>query len=148
MVRFCELPSRTASADKFLVPVITVVQWAGQQGETVTKTVDDETKSEVVSTNPDTQVEKCEACGRELAVDETFTEHLVCVHLTTEGLCDICGGDSEDFVEHFKMHLKSCHFQALPLPPMVSIKAELVDKADLDDNENCINDMNEGISVK
>ena len=53
MVRFCELPSRTASADKFLVPVITVVQWAGQQGETV----DDETKSEVVSTNPDTQVE-------------------------------------------------------------------------------------------
>ena len=31
---------------------------------------------------------------------------------------------------------------------MVSIKAELVDKADLDDNENCINDMNEGISVK
>ena len=28
-------------------------------------------------TIPDTQLEKCEACGIELAVDETFTEHLV-----------------------------------------------------------------------
>ena len=43
----------------------------------------------------------CDACGAGLALDETLTEHLVSIHLTREGLCDICGEDSEDFVEHF-----------------------------------------------
>ena len=46
------------------------------------------------------------------------------------------------------MHLKSCQHRADTLPPMVGIKAEVVDKVDLDDNENCIDDKNEGISVK
>ena len=46
------------------------------------------------------------------------------------------------------MHLKSCQHRADTLPPMVSIKAEVVEKVDLDNNENCIDDKNEGISVK
>ena len=51
---------------------------------------------------------KCEACGKALAADETLDEHVVSVHLTIEGLCNICGEDSEDFVDHFKIHLKCC----------------------------------------
>eukprot|EP00092_Neocalanus_flemingeri_P036489 GFUD01039731.1.p1 GENE.GFUD01039731.1~~GFUD01039731.1.p1 ORF type:complete len:255 (-),score=62.35 GFUD01039731.1:236-1000(-) len=50
-------------------------------------------------------VDKCEACGTHLAFGETLMEHVVSVHLTIEGLCDICGEDSWDFIEHFKIHL-------------------------------------------
>lgn len=42
------------------------------------------------------QVE-CEACGKALA-QTRLDEHVVSVHLTIEGLCNICGEDMEDFV--------------------------------------------------
>jgi len=48
---------------------------------------------------------KCSACGYTLAFGETLDEHLVSLHLTTEGLCDICGEDPADFIDHFKKHL-------------------------------------------
>ena len=47
----------------------------------------------------------CEVCGLNLEVDETIDEHLVSRHLTLEGLCDICGEDSDDFIKHFDIHL-------------------------------------------
>ena len=51
---------------------------------------------------------KCEVCHLTLAPDETWSEHVVSVHLTLEGLCNICGEDSFDFVNHFNVHLLNC----------------------------------------
>ena len=79
--------------------------------------------------------DKCEACGAVLAADETLLEHVVSIHLTMEGLCDICGEDSKDFVDHFKIHLKGCKNPADL--PMVLVKTEFIDKPD--DNHNLIN---------
>ena len=75
---------------------------------------------------------KCEACGKALAKDETLDEHVVSVHLTIEGLCNICGEDSEDFVDHFKVHLKS-YKDDIELAPLESIKKEI---PDVNDNQN------------
>ena len=76
----------------------------------------------------------CEACGADLASDETLMEHVVSNHLTIEGLCDICGEDSEDFVDHFKIHLVSC--QNKMKIPRVMVKQEFLDKPD--DNQNYV----------
>jgi hypothetical protein len=75
---------------------------------------------------------KCEACGKALAKDETLDEHVVSVHLTIEGLCNICGEDSEDFVDHFKVHLKS-YKDDIELAPLDFIKKEI---SDVNDNQN------------
>jgi len=50
----------------------------------------------------------CEACSECLEVEETMEEHLMSRHLTIEGLCDVCGEDSVDFLsqEHVDVHLK------------------------------------------
>ena len=68
-----------------------------------------------------------------MACGETLPEHLVSVHLTTEGLCNICREDSLDFFEHFKIHLKKS-----ALPPMVVVKAELLENMDF--NQTCVKD--------
>ena len=60
-----------------------------------------------------------------MASGETLPEHLVSIHMTTEGLCNICREDSLDFFEHFKIHLKKS-----ALPPMVVVKAELIENMD------------------
>ena len=78
--------------------------------------------------------DNCEACGADLASDETLMEHVVSNHLTIEGLCDICGEDSEDFVDHFKIHLVSC--QNKMKIPRVMVKQEFLDKPD--DNQNYV----------
>ena len=68
-----------------------------------------------------------------MASDETLPEHLVSIHMTTEGLCNICCKDSEDFFEHFKIHLKKCASH-----PMVVVKAELTENTDF--NQTCVKD--------
>ena len=35
-------------------------------------------------------VGKCDACGYSLVTGETLDEHIVSLHITMEGLCDIC----------------------------------------------------------
>ena len=55
------------------------------------------------------------------------------VHLTIEGLCNICGEDSEDFVDHFKIHLKCCKDDD-DLATLDSIKKKK--RLDVDDNKN------------
>ena len=71
----------------------------------------------------------CDACGAGLAPDETLTEHLVSIHLTREGLCDICGEDPEDFVEHFfTAHLgKELNNEEMR---MVKIKVEVMEEVE------------------
>ena len=87
---------------------------------------------------------KCEACGKALAADETLNEHVVSVHLTIEGLCNICGEDSEDFIEHFKVHLKSCNHE-VELDTLDTIKKENID---VDDNQNFKNYHESDLVVK
>jgi hypothetical protein len=87
---------------------------------------------------------KCEACGKALASDETLDEHVVSVHLTSEGLCNICGGDSEDFIEHFKVHLKSCN-KVIELATLDTIKKENLYG---DDNQNFNNYTESDLVVK
>ena len=87
---------------------------------------------------------KCKACDYYLATDETLNEHLVSAHLTVECLCNICGGESEDFFDHFKIHLEN-YQEKVVSPPMVTVKAELLEKADW--NQNCV-DMNKTIGVE
>ena len=76
---------------------------------------------------------KCEACGKPLAAYETLDEHVVSVHFTTEGLCTICGADSDDLIEHFKVHLKICN-NVTELTTLDTIKK---DDLDVDDNLSC-----------
>ena len=71
------------------VDQIGVIKSAGLSSTQVKAKVTCIPKATTVVTIPDTQVDKCEVCGRELDVDQTFTEQLLSVHLTTEGLCDI-----------------------------------------------------------
>ena len=68
----------------------------------------------------------CGACGAVLAPDETLPEHLVAFHLTIAGSCDICEEESEDFLEHFKKHLKN---NVAP-HPMVTVKTEMLESLD------------------
>ena len=49
---------------------------------------------------------KCDACGVVLSRDETVNEHIVNTHMSSEGLCGICGEDSFDLIDHFKVHLQ------------------------------------------
>ena len=93
---------------------------------------------------PSMVLAKCKACDYVLATDETLNEHLVSAHLTVECLCNICGGESEDFFDHFKIHLEN-YQEKVVSPPMVIVKAELVEKADW--NQNCV-DMNKTIGVE
>ena len=84
----------------------------------------------------------CEACGTELASVETLPEHLVAIHLSIQGLCNICGEHSEDFLSHFKCHLKKSS-EKVDSNPMVMIKAELLENSDFnqtyfDLNENIV----------
>eukprot|EP00092_Neocalanus_flemingeri_P021622 GFUD01023452.1.p1 GENE.GFUD01023452.1~~GFUD01023452.1.p1 ORF type:complete len:674 (-),score=165.11 GFUD01023452.1:81-2102(-) len=83
---------------------------------------------------------RCEACGRNLAADETLKEHVVCVHMTIEGLCDICGEDSRDFLEHFKIHL--CYQSGLIVPPN-TVKLGCLDIVDVNQNHtDCMEKVN------
>jgi len=84
---------------------------------------------------------RCEACGAVLASDETLPEHLVSIHLTIEGLCDICGEDSEDFLEHFKIHQGKSNDYVAP-SPMVTVKSELLENTDFNQSYLDMN-MNE-----
>ena len=80
---------------------------------------------------------RCEACGLMLAVNETFHEHVVSRHLTLEGLCDICGEDSADFIEHFQTHLK-IQDQVLDPPPLDILENDVKEEPrPLDENQNC-----------
>ena len=95
---------------------------------------------------------KCEACGKALAADETLDEHVVSVHLTIEGLCNICGEDSEDFVDHFKVHFKSCN-DDVELTTLDTIKKENLDidnqnLSDLVVKEECEEDGIENLKGK
>ena len=55
----------------------------------------------VVNRLTDTRAQrKCEVCGTELALDETQMEHIVSIHLTVEGLCEIFGEDIDIEEEH------------------------------------------------
>jgi len=65
----------------------------------------------------------CEVCDLASASSQAFGEHVLSIHLTVEGLCDICGGSSDDFVEHFKLHLRREDAAASPLPA-VDVKEE------------------------
>ena len=56
--------------------------------------------------------DKCEVCCTIFSKDETFAEHVVSSHLTIEGLCDICGQDTDHFVDHFVTH----QYQAVAAP--------------------------------
>ena len=76
---------------------------------------------------------RCELCGAVLASNETLPEHWVAIHLTIEGVCDICLEDSEDFEEHIKTHL-GISDEKVASPPMVTVKAELLENSDLNDN--------------
>jgi hypothetical protein len=60
---------------------------------------------------------KTEAYGKASATEKTPAED------SSEGLCDVCGKESEDFVHHFKMHLTNFKDPVDP-PPMVIIKEE------------------------
>ena len=80
---------------------------------------------------------RCEACGLMLANNETFHEHVVSRHLTLEGLCDICGEDSEDFIEHFQTHLTT-QDQVLDSPPLDILENDVKEEPlPLDENQNC-----------
>ena len=76
---------------------------------------------------------RCELCGAVLASSETLPEHWVAIHLTSEGVCDICLEDSEDFVEHIKTHL-GISDDKVASPPMVTVKAELLENSDFNEN--------------
>jgi len=53
----------------------------------------------------DSKADRCKACGCCLDVGESLEEHLVSRHLTIEGQCDVCGDESVDFINHFRIHL-------------------------------------------
>jgi len=71
----------------------------------------------------------CKPCGYILEPDETLDEHIVSVHLIAEGLCDICGENSEDFLEHFQIHIGKLEDRYAE-HPMVQIKIEMVNGLD------------------
>jgi len=71
----------------------------------------------------------CKPCGYILKPDETLDEHIVSVHLTAEGLCDICGENSEDFLEHFQIHVGKLEDKYAE-HPMVQIKIEMINGLD------------------
>jgi len=83
----------------------------------------------------------CRPCGYILEPDETLDEHIVSVHLTAEGLCSICGRDSEDFLDHFKSHVAKIE-DSYGEHPMVKIKIE-IDQV-LDCNMNIKEEVFEG----
>jgi len=70
--------------------------------------------NQIISSRKVDLASNCNACGLDLAIDETLFEHQVSKHLTVEGTCDICGEDSEDFIEHFKIHTNRRQFN-LPI---------------------------------
>ena len=49
--------------------------------------------------------DNCQVCGEDLAVCESWLEHLVARHLTESGLCGVCGADEEDLETHFSRHI-------------------------------------------
>jgi len=53
----------------------------------------------------DSKADGCKACGCGLDDGESLEEHLVSRHLTIEGQCDVCGEESDDFIDHFSIHL-------------------------------------------
>ena len=84
--------------------------------------------------------EKCKACGHALDADESFAEHIVSVHLTVESSCNVCGEYSDDFIEHFKIHMEIRGGES-ESEPLVSIKRELFDTIKLEvpeDNKDLI----------
>jgi len=86
-------------------------------------------KKEVEDTyfpNAAEDVSSCEVCDLAFSTSQAFGEHVLSVHLTVEGLCDICGGSSDDFVEHFKSHLRRYDAAASPLP--VNVKEECIEQ--------------------
>jgi len=86
-------------------------------------------KKEVEDThlpNPADDFSLCEVCDSAFATSQAFGEHVLSIHLTVEGLCDICGESSDDFVEHFKLHLRREDAAASPLP--VDVKEECIEQ--------------------
>ena len=83
-------------------------------------------KGKIISCHLDMEMKRlCKACGATLAPDETLPEHIVSIHLTTAGVCDICGEDAEDICEHFKTHLEKSD-EEVASQPMVTVKEELL----------------------
>ena len=109
-VSFGEKEGWRAAATKFGVGTDRVREWAKKKKRELV--LHEEVKQEINNGG-----DKCDVCGLMLAVNETLEEHEVSRHLTVDGLCDICGEDSEDFIEHFKIHLK-IKSQELQLPSL------------------------------
>jgi len=66
-------------------------------------------------------------CNITLAEGQTEADHILSKHVTNaEGLCDVCGTEAkEDFVEHFRSHLKRVQFGHVP--ERVEVKDEIID---------------------
>jgi len=138
----------SAAARKFSIPFSTVRLWARKAGIIVNKKnclrttdkkheeadVDDDGLaaqggSRCSSSSETKDPPMCKPCGYNLETDETLDEHIVSVHLTVEGLCDICGENSEDFLEHFQIHIGKLEDRYAE-HPMVQIKIEMVNGLD------------------
>jgi len=68
----------------------------------------------------------CNVCNLALTEGQTEADHILNKHVTyAEGLCDICGTEAkEDFVEHFRTHLKKV--QTGNITDHVEVKDEII----------------------
>jgi hypothetical protein len=111
VLHFAKNNSRVDTCSKFGLPMRTLNEWLFRVRENA-KLIE-ERKEESM----------CHVCDKVFEVDETNAEHVIRVHFTIEGRCDICGEDGEessDFLKHFKIHNETAQNKSLFLNPFYS----------------------------
>ena len=93
--------------DEKMITVVVAKSGSRNEGAPVGVEVSElcrELAGEIVINFKESNIGKCEVCNVEMSQGETQLEHVVNTHMSIDGSCDICGEDSLDFMEHFKVH--------------------------------------------
>jgi len=100
------------------------------------KQIEGSVKTEGASAAHSHKCNVCNVCNITLTEGQTEADHILSKHVTNaEGLCDVCGTEAkEDFVEHFRSHLKRVQFGHVPehvevKDEIIHIKEELVEQS-------------------
>jgi len=107
VIRAAQLSGTKEASKRFKVAQSTLEDWVRVSGKYVDQKKEEANTGEDCDGSLVTEdaEDNCQVCGEDLAVCESWLEHLVPRHLTESGLCGVCGADEEDLETHFSRHV-------------------------------------------